>query len=99
MTKEEAQNLFELTVGADESNIREVYEQKFSELQMSIANAPTDGLRLLYQQELEKIEAAKNVLIKDDELNNLPSVKPENFSNAQSDQNKHANANDGGIFN
>jgi formylglycine-generating enzyme required for sulfatase activity len=75
---DKAYELLDLRKGASSNEIQQAYQHLFNEYQMMLTNAPTDHLRLLYQNRLNEVTEAYKMLggMTHDELKELPGVSP-----------------------
>ena len=97
MTQDEALNKLGLTAGATAEEIKKAAQQKQQDLQSKIASAPTDALKVKFQQLLEKINAAEQILIQPAQTKNasplsqtkmadLPGAAPSNTQGVGGEQ-------------
>ena len=71
--------VFDLPAGSSEEQIRQRYQELFSEYQVRLTNAPTPKLKEKYNQRLEELRAAFAELVPDAAgalATDLPSAKP-----------------------
>ena len=79
MTSEQALEVLELSPNPDMEQVRQRYRELYSEYRMRLTNAPMSSLKQVYQQNLEEIREACEVLqpgLLDDETLWLPGSGP-----------------------
>ncbi len=77
MNREKAFEILDVNSTANAGDIKYSFEQKSNELQIQIANAPTDDLKKLYKNEQRLLEEAYDLLGSEDNSIGLPSLKPD----------------------
>lgn len=84
MTKEQARELLDVSESASVNEIRKMYQERYSDFQLRLTNAPTPVLKKLYSGNLTKLEKAFKLLCPDeavDDVQDLPSAEP-NYATA-----------------
>jgi TonB family protein len=87
MTRDEAFDFLNLPADSGSESIRERIQERYSEYQLRVTNAPTTHLRLAYERSLDSLEEAGRTLLGQsaatDEARDLPISEPINTSRTQ----------------
>ncbi len=79
MTKEEAATLLGVSTNAAPNEVRQRYQELYSEYQIRLTNAPTPGLKKAYQKNLQEFQEASQTLCPQsliDSTQDLPAAQP-----------------------